>query len=183
MSGHNGGKVALLTGDGSGIGRAAALAFVGSDAAVVIADAGGKQTVALVNERGGEGLFVHTDVAQAREVEQPWHARSTCSVACTMAASRDPTDARGRWRFDREYLIGGRNPRFSRGSCLQRLQGGRDPADSHGRARVRAGGYPRQRGMPRRDRHPDADSRHDCPPLAGAATAHRQRLPAAAARA
>ena len=73
MSGHNGGKVALVTGGGSGIGRAAALAFVGCGVAVVIADvddAGGEQTVALVNERGGEGLFVHTDVAQAREVEQ-----------------------------------------------------------------------------------------------------------------
>ena len=42
-----------------------------------------------------------------------------------MPASRDPADARGRWRFDREYFIGGRNPRSSRDSCLRRLQGGR----------------------------------------------------------
>jgi NAD(P)-dependent dehydrogenase (short-subunit alcohol dehydrogenase family) len=73
MTGHNGGKVALVTGGGSGIGRAAALAFAGRGAAVVIADvddAGGEQTVALINERGGEGLFVHTDVAQALAVEE-----------------------------------------------------------------------------------------------------------------
>jgi NAD(P)-dependent dehydrogenase (short-subunit alcohol dehydrogenase family) len=33
-------------------------------------DAAGQQTVALVNERGADGVFVHTDVAQARDVDE-----------------------------------------------------------------------------------------------------------------
>ncbi|MEA2233699.1 MAG: hypothetical protein QOD83_3515 [Solirubrobacteraceae bacterium] len=73
MTAYNAGKVTLVTGGASGIGRAAALAFAGRGAAVVIADvddAGGEQTVALINQRGGEGLFVHTDVTQARDVEE-----------------------------------------------------------------------------------------------------------------
>lgn len=64
-------KVVLITGGGSGIGRAAALAFVREGAAVAVADIdadGGQETVRLVMEAGGEAIFIQTDVSQSAEV-------------------------------------------------------------------------------------------------------------------
>jgi NAD(P)-dependent dehydrogenase (short-subunit alcohol dehydrogenase family) len=61
------GKVALVTGAGSGIGRASALAFSREGARVVVADvdaAGGEETAALIKRAGGEALFVQTDVSR-----------------------------------------------------------------------------------------------------------------------
>lgn len=66
------GKTALVTGGGSGIGRAAAMAFAAAGANVVIADvdeAGGKATVALIEAASGTGMFVAADVSRAGEVE------------------------------------------------------------------------------------------------------------------
>jgi NAD(P)-dependent dehydrogenase (short-subunit alcohol dehydrogenase family) len=72
MAGLVAGKVALVTGASSGIGRATALAFAREGAKVVVADVtveGGEETVALVKKSGGEAIFVKTDVAKAAEVE------------------------------------------------------------------------------------------------------------------
>lgn len=66
------GKIALVTGGGSGIGRATALVFAREGAKVVVADIvvpGGEETVQLIKQAGGEALFVKADVAQAAEVE------------------------------------------------------------------------------------------------------------------
>ena len=66
------GKVALVTGGGSGIGRASALAFAREGAKVVVADVaveGGAETVRLIQQRGGEATFIKTDVSQAADVE------------------------------------------------------------------------------------------------------------------
>ncbi|WP_201764713.1 glucose 1-dehydrogenase [Vreelandella titanicae] len=67
------GKVALVTGGGSGIGRATALTFAREGAAVVIADAdrqGGEETAAIIAERGGQVLFLCVDVTDPASVER-----------------------------------------------------------------------------------------------------------------
>ena len=72
MPGRLEGKVALVTGGASGIGRATALTFAREGAKLVIADMnadGGQQTVHRIAEQGGEAIFVRTDVSQAVEVQ------------------------------------------------------------------------------------------------------------------
>src|SRR5215468_9510260 len=72
MAGRVEGKVALVTGGASGIGRATALAFAREGAKLVVADLnadGGQQTVHMITEKGGEAIFVKTDVSQAVEVQ------------------------------------------------------------------------------------------------------------------
>jgi NAD(P)-dependent dehydrogenase (short-subunit alcohol dehydrogenase family) len=64
------GKVALVTGAATGIGRAAALGFAQDGARVVVADIDeteGKRTVALFNDGGGEAAFWRTDVSRGED--------------------------------------------------------------------------------------------------------------------
>ena len=66
------GKVSLVTGAASGIGRATALAFAREGAKVVIDDIqveAGEKTRRLITESGGEAIFVEADVRKAADVE------------------------------------------------------------------------------------------------------------------
>jgi len=65
------GKVSLVTGGGSGIGRATALAFAREGAKVIVADVseqGGKETVQMIEQAGGDAIFIRTDVSDGTEV-------------------------------------------------------------------------------------------------------------------
>jgi NAD(P)-dependent dehydrogenase (short-subunit alcohol dehydrogenase family) len=86
------GKVALVTGAASGIGRSVAQQFAAHEARVVVSDvdeAGGKETVRLVKAAGGEALFVRADVSQAAECEalvrQTVEAFDRLDLACNNA--------------------------------------------------------------------------------------------------
>lgn len=68
MAGQLEGKTALVTGGGSGIGRATSLAYAREGARVVVADLnveGGEETVQMIVEAGGQAVLVHADVSDA----------------------------------------------------------------------------------------------------------------------
>ena len=67
------GKVALITGAGSGFGRATALLFAREGAKIVVVDLNpetGNQTVGLIKEDGNEASFVQADVSKSPDAER-----------------------------------------------------------------------------------------------------------------
>lgn len=67
------GKVAIITGAGSGIGRASAVLFAKERAKVVVADVvrkRGSETAKLITGKGGEATFVEMDVTKASDIER-----------------------------------------------------------------------------------------------------------------
>lgn len=66
-------KVALVTGAGSGIGRATAILLAQEGARVIVADlnqSSGKGVVATIRQHGGEATFVRVDVSQEEDVKR-----------------------------------------------------------------------------------------------------------------
>jgi NAD(P)-dependent dehydrogenase (short-subunit alcohol dehydrogenase family) len=71
------GKVALVTGAAQGLGRASARIFAREGARVVVVDInreGGKETVGLIKDAGGEAAFVEADVSKSPDVQAMVHA-------------------------------------------------------------------------------------------------------------
>ncbi|MFA9457771.1 SDR family NAD(P)-dependent oxidoreductase [Halalkalibacter sp. AB-rgal2] len=66
-------KVAIITGAGSGIGRATCLLLAEKGARITVVDIskeGGEETVSLIQELGAEAIFVQADVGSRDEVKQ-----------------------------------------------------------------------------------------------------------------
>jgi NAD(P)-dependent dehydrogenase (short-subunit alcohol dehydrogenase family) len=67
------GKVAFITGSGSGIGRAAAVLFARESARAAVADisrAGSEETVRMASEAGCDAVYVETDVTDPVSAER-----------------------------------------------------------------------------------------------------------------
>ena len=94
------GKIALVTGAGSGIGRAIAIAFAREGARVVVSDtnsAGAEDTVLAVREAGGQALFHWADVARSADcrelVARTVRTWGRLDVACNDAGIGGPSAA------------------------------------------------------------------------------------------
>jgi NAD(P)-dependent dehydrogenase (short-subunit alcohol dehydrogenase family) len=91
------GKVALVTGASSGIGRAIALVWAREGAKVVVSDvnvAEGEETAALVRAAGGDAIFVRADVGNPADcealVQQTVTHYGRLDVACNNAGIGGP---------------------------------------------------------------------------------------------
>jgi NAD(P)-dependent dehydrogenase (short-subunit alcohol dehydrogenase family) len=128
------GKVSLITGAASGIGRASALLFAKEGAKVAIADwapEGGRETAKMIKEAGGEAIFIEADVSQAADAERmvketvDTYGRidilfNNAGIMGTFGSTaRTPEEKR-----HHQYCLYLRNGRITISACLLRFQGG-----------------------------------------------------------
>src|ERR671916_3327634 len=72
QNGSYAGKIAFVTGAGTGIGRATALAFAREGASVVVSDVSerdNRETASMIEESGGRALAVRCDVTRTEDVK------------------------------------------------------------------------------------------------------------------
>ncbi|MBK8603440.1 MAG: glucose 1-dehydrogenase [Saprospiraceae bacterium] len=100
-------KVAIVTGGGSGIGRASAILLATEGAKVVIADVdveGSQETVTKITSAGGEAIFIKTDTSKPREhellVEQTVEKYGGLHIVCNNAGIGGPLGPVGEYPID-----------------------------------------------------------------------------------
>lgn len=98
------GKVAVVSGAGSGIGRAVALAYAKEGAKVVVADinaAHGEETVSIIKKSGGEAFFTEADSSTAsgnkKLVEAVVAQYGRLDIACNNAGMGGPAKPTGEY--------------------------------------------------------------------------------------
>ena len=110
------GRTALVTGGGSGLGRAAATYFSGAGANVVVADLpgrGGQQTVGMIEAAGGKAIAVDVDVTVDAQVEEMLRVtvdtfgglQCAMNSAGTTTSSRTSTHDFERAEFERVLTV------------------------------------------------------------------------------
>jgi NAD(P)-dependent dehydrogenase (short-subunit alcohol dehydrogenase family) len=114
MSGRLGGKVAVITGAGSGMGAAMAELFVQEGAKVVAADISGQQEKVAANI-GSDCLALQTDVASSADVKAMMHTAVSefgrLDIVCNNAGIDGhvaPTGEYPEEEFDKVWSINGR---------------------------------------------------------------------------
>jgi NAD(P)-dependent dehydrogenase (short-subunit alcohol dehydrogenase family) len=98
------GKVALITGGSSGIGRGTALAFAREGAKIVLTyhsnRAGGDETVQLIEEHDGHAISLQTNVSKASEVQAMVDATISTYGRLDYAFNNSGVPASGRFAAD-----------------------------------------------------------------------------------
>lgn len=107
-------KVAIVTGAGSGIGRATAIRFATEGARIVVDDvndAGGQETVRRIQDTGGQALFVHADISQEKEIakmiETTVNIYGSLNILANVAICSQETILQNQWEPNIEVGLHG----------------------------------------------------------------------------
>lgn len=125
-------EVALITGGGSGMGRAGALRFAAEGASVVVADINedaARDTVSLVEEAGGKAIAVRTDISvaadNARAVAAATDAFGKLSIVWANAGiphASTPIEDLDSEEFDRIFAVNARGPWLTAQAAIPALR-------------------------------------------------------------